>query len=126
MESPRKTYLQNCSGDVMSGIRTELFIFLTAFVTGAVLRMAYICLTYLRKIVKHRKILVDIEDMIYWIGSSLYLFVQIYHTSDGRIRWFFLLGVAVGVVFISWIFKKIKNIYKKIYTARRKDLTGKP
>ena len=88
--------------------------------------MAYICLTYLRKIVKHRKILVDIEDMIYWIGSSLYLFVQIYHTSDGRIRWFFLLGVAVGVVFISWIFKKIKNIYKKIYTARRKDLTGKP
>lgn len=110
----------------MSEIRTELFIFLTAFVTGTVLRMAYICLAYLRKIARHRKMLVDIEDVIYWIGSSLYLFVQIYHTSDGRIRWFFLLGVAVGVVFISWIFKKIKNIYKKIYMARRKDLTGKP
>lgn len=110
----------------MSGIRTELMIFLTALATGAVLRMAYICLAYLRKVVRHRKILVGIEDIVYWVSSSLYLFVQICHTSDGRIRWFFLLGVAIGAFFISWILKKIKNMYKKIYTARRKDLPGKP
>lgn len=110
----------------MEGIRTEMLIFLTALVTGAVLRTAYLCLVYFRKIVKHGKILVGIEDIAYWLGCSLYLFVQICHTSDGRVRVFFLLGVAFGAVFTNWILKEVKKIHKKIYTGKGKDLEGNP
>lgn len=108
----------------MMEIREEVCVFLTALVSGAVLRTAYYCIVCLRDIVRHKPVMTEAEDILYWLGGAFYLFVQIYHTSDGGIRWYFVLGVVIGAFLTSWISRKIKKVYKKIYTRHKKDFMG--
>ena len=106
----------------MPGIHEEMMVFLIAVVSGAIVRLVYQCIRCFRRIVVHDLAAVSVEDMIFWLGSAVYLFVQIYHTSDGSIRWYFILGVALGVVFM-WVFlNEEEKLFKKIYGHKEKDL----
>lgn len=97
-------------------------IFLLAVIAGAVVRLSYRCICCFRSIVRHSLYAVEIEDMLFWIGAAVYLFVQIYHTSDGSIRWYFILGVVLGVVLMSAFLGGLEKMYKKIYGRKKKDL----
>ena len=105
----------------MPEIREEIMIFFTAVLTGAVLRTAYRCISCLREWIRHEPVAIELEDLFYWIAASIYFFVQIYHTSDGVIRWYFILGVVLGAIF-GWM----KKLHKKIYTRSHKDFTKNP
>lgn len=100
----------------MPQIRGELIIFLVAVITGILLRLVYQSIDCFRQLVRHSLFVMGIEDIIFWIGSALYVFVQIYYTSDGGIRWYFILGLAFGSAFSSAILKSLKKGRKKIYT----------
>ena len=63
---------------------------------------------------------IEIEDFLFWIFSALFLFVQIYHTTSGSIRWHFVLGVVFGAVISSFALWKAEKVYKKIYTRNQK------
>lgn len=102
----------------MMGIEKEMLIFLTAFLTGLFLRVAYRCLECLRDLVKHSMLAVGLEDLFYWIFAELYVFVQIYHTSSGSIRWYYVLGIVVGASLMSRFFRKLQKLCKKIYTRK--------
>lgn len=102
----------------MIGIEKEILIFLTAFSSGLFLRGTYRCLECFRDIVKHSFLAVGIEDLFYWIFVEMYLFVQIYHTSSGSVRWYYILGVVVGACLMSWLLQKVKKMCKKIYIRK--------
>lgn len=95
----------------MPGIEKEVIVFVVALLSGASVRLAYKCLGCFREIVKHSLILIGIEDMIFWIGAAIYLFIQIYQTNSGRIRWHFILGVVIGTVLMSVFVKKFEKIW---------------
>lgn len=121
MESSRITCSPSCSGDAMPGIREEMIVFLVAVVSGAIVRLAYQCIRCFRRIVAHDLAAIGVEDMIFWLGSAVYMFVQIYHTSDGSIRWYFILGVALGVILMAAFLSGFEKLYKKIYGHKKKD-----
>lgn len=106
----------------MPGIREEMMVFLAAVVSGAVVRLVYQCIRCFRRIVSHTLTAIGAEDMIFWLGSAVYMFVQIYHTSDGSIRWYFILGVALGAIFMSVFLVGEERLWKKIYGRKEKDL----
>ena len=106
----------------MLQIRGELVIFLVSVVTGIMLRLVYRSISIFRQLVEHSLFIIGIEDIIFWLGAALYVFVQIYHTSDGSIRWYFILGVALGVILMSVFLNKEEKLYKKIYGQKEKDL----
>ena len=58
--------------------------------------------------------MIGIEDILFWIFTAVYTFVQIYQTSSGVIRWYFVLGIVVGAFLISKILEKIERKMKKI------------
>ena len=97
-------------------------VFLSAVVSGAIVRLIYQCIRCFRRIVSHTLAAIGAEDLIFWLGSAVYMFVQIYHTSDGSIRWYFILGVALGVILMSVFLNKEEKLYKKIYGQKEKDL----
>lgn len=109
----------------MPGIRAEVYIFLISVVTGMVVRLAYRCISSFRQIIKHSLVLIEIEDLIYWTGTAVYVFVQIYHTSSGTIRWYSTLGLVLGAVIMTSFLKKCEKIHKKIYIFRVKRLDKK-
>ena len=99
----------------MTAIVGEMLGFLTAIISGMVVKLGYQTLCCVRDIWKHNYFLIGIEDLLFWIGTAMYLFVQIYHTNNGSVRWGFILGVVVGVWIASVILKKVKKTVEKIY-----------
>lgn len=99
----------------MPEIREEIIGFFIAFVSGAVVRLCYHCISCFRANFRHHLLLVEIEDMLYWITTAIYLFVQIYYTSNGVVRWYFALGVVFGVLVSTVFLREIKKMLKKIY-----------
>ena len=96
-------------------------VFLAAVVSGAIVRLVYQCIRCFRRIVSHTLAAIGAEDLIFWLGSAVYMFVQIYHTSDGSIRWYFILGVGLGVAFM-WVFlDREEKLFKKIYGRKQES-----
>lgn len=103
----------------MPEIREEVMIFFLAVLAGMIVRFAYRVLHCLRKIVRHSLFVIEAEDVLFWIGTAIYLFVQIYHTSDGSVRWYFVLGVVLGVIISSVFIAQIEKMKKKISILRK-------
>lgn len=97
-------------------IRSELLMVAVAFLTGIILRLGYACFQCLRCIYCHPGWLIHAEDFLFWIGAALYVFVQIYYTNHGVIRFDFALGVVVG----SLVSEKILRFFRK---RRKKNLS---
>ncbi|MDU3181469.1 MAG: spore cortex biosynthesis protein YabQ [Lachnospiraceae bacterium] len=89
-------------------------IFVHAVIAGMVVYGTYTLLRVIRRIIRHNLISVSIEDFLFWVGTSFYLFIEIYYTSDGSVRWFFILGVVLGMVFLSFLIFLTKKICEKI------------
>lgn len=95
------------------GIQREFTAFLMAVLSGGIVRLAYRCLSCFRQIIQHKHWVVELEDLFYWIGTAVFLFVQIYHISNGEIRWYIILGLAAGAAAMSVIIVHMEKIYKK-------------
>ena len=96
------------------GIEKELSIFIQAILAGNITYFVYTMLRVFRRILKHNLFWISLEDILYWIGTGLYLFICAYQSSNGSIRWYFVLGVLVGGILTHRIICKIpkKNIDK--------------
>ena len=110
----------------MYGIEVEGLSFLEAVLTGMTVCSVYTCLRALRRIIRHTPAAIAAEDLFFWLGTALYMFVQIHHTTSGSIRWYFILGVVLGAIFASVFFGWMKKLHKKIYTRSHKDFTKNP
>ena len=99
------------------GIGKELSVILQAVLAGNIIYLAYSVIRVVRRLWKHNLFFVSLEDLIFWIGTGIYLFVRIYQTSDGIIRWYFVIGVLLGGIVTHFI---IFQISKKYIAKRRK------
>ncbi len=109
---------------MMLGIGEETNIFLYAVLTGIVTFLVYQILILFRKLIRHHIAAVNAEDLLYWIGISIYIFCQMYRTTYGSIRWFFVLGVVLGNIltyFIKIFLKKTMAKWKKALEKRRQN-----
>ena len=68
----------------------------------------------MRSVIHHVHWVIELEDLIYWIGTAIFLFVQIYYTSSGSIRWYFILGIGIGVAAMSCLLAKLGKLCRKI------------
>lgn len=109
-------------------IAAEGMLFVSSLLTGVVILLVYDTLRIFRRVVKHGKIWVSVEDMFYWIGVSIYIFYIMYQKNDGTIRGFAIIGIAAGMFFynltvsqyvvekIAWILKKILHVVGMVLT----------
>ena len=56
------------------GIGVEAGVFLYAGLTGMTVWFFYGILICLRKIIPHTSLFVGVEDFLFWIGTSIYIF----------------------------------------------------
>lgn len=99
----------------MPGIDTEIRIFLYAILTGVLDTAVYLWLMVFRRIFPHRLWMLNLEDFCYWLVSALYTFVQIYHISDGILRWYIGLGILSGAVGMLMLSIGVVKAYQKIF-----------
>lgn len=105
---------QNCSGKWMLGLEKEVLIFVHAVFSGMSVYGAYTGIRIVRRIFRHTIRMISLEDFLFWVAVSFYLFIQIYETSNGSVRWFFVLGVAAGMISLAFFIRLIEKMWKKI------------
>lgn len=81
-----------------NAISGEFHFFLYATLTGVILSAVYDILRILRRVYTHGTVLIAIEDFIYWLGSALYISYILLFENSGVIRWFFVLGLLIGML----------------------------
>ncbi|MDD3173102.1 MAG: spore cortex biosynthesis protein YabQ [Herbinix sp.] len=84
-------------------ISVELQFFLISVLWGAILLLVYDCLRIFRRLIKHDTFFVALEDLIFWVFASLFIFIMMYKENNGIIRGFSVMGMAIGMVLYHYI-----------------------
>lgn len=93
------------------GIGEELTVFMHALLAGNLVCLVYEAIRIFRRIIRHTLFWISVEDLLFWIATAIYLFVRIFQTSSGMIRWYFVLGALVGGGLTYYLLEKIAKKY---------------
>lgn len=99
----------------MGALYREGLIFAGAVLSGMTVYSFYRCLALLRRLIRHSPAAVEAEDFLFWTATAVYTFVQIYHTNNGRVRWYYILGLVLGVLLMTVLSKTARKLRKKLY-----------
>lgn len=80
----------------------ELILFMKSLWYGFLLFFTYDCLRILRRVFRHSVGMVAFEDLLFWSGSSLFLFSRFFRENSGVLRSYMFAGVAAGI--LAWYF----------------------
>jgi spore cortex biosynthesis protein YabQ len=99
-------------------ITIELQFFLLSILWGGLLLLAYDVLRIFRRLIKRGAILVAVEDLIFWLLASLFIFTMIFHNNNGIIRGFSIIGMILGIILYHFSISEwlVKSITKLIQT----------
>ena len=82
----------------MSGeIVKEWHFWLVSIATGAFMAFVYDVLRLLRRLLRHGRFAVDLEDILYWTACFGLSFTLLYYRNNGVIRFAAVLGAAGAV-----------------------------
>lgn len=123
----------------MELILGQLRYFSVSLLYGIGLMLVYDGFVVFRHFVKHGKFLLLLEDWLFWLLASLFVFQMVFEMNYGIIRSFFVISLVVGMVcykklvskyiingicaVISWIFRPyvwIRGKYRKKLENRKK------
>ena len=111
-------------------VTNELLVFFSSFIGGVLMGIIFDFFRIIRKIKKHGDILTAIEDILFWIISSVLVFFIVLYFNSGEIRWYIFVALVIGSVLyyltissflrkivlwiISFLIKIIKFLIKSI------------
>lgn len=100
-------------------ILVELRFFVISILWGCLIVIIYDCLRIIRNLIKHNKLTVALEDIVYWIICGFLIFQMMYKHNNGIIRTFSILGMLIGMLiykysFSEFLVKNISSILKKL------------
>ena len=83
----------------------EVTFFLHSIFVGLIITFAYDWILIFRKLWKHGRILTSSEDLIYWFACGIGVFYMLYRENSGVLRWFAVMGAALGMLFYKILLK---------------------
>lgn len=96
------------------GISEELYILWSAVWTGCVICGVHEALCLLRRIIKHTDRMVGVEDFLFWVGTTVFVFQKVFEVNNGSWRWYFALGIVVGVWAVHTIWSGLEKVVRKL------------
>lgn len=85
-------------------IQKETMVFLMAAGHGAMLALIYDFLRALRRVIPHSMSAVSAEDFLFWIAAGFLTFCLLFLETDGEIRGYVAVGIALGTALYLQIF----------------------
>lgn len=79
-------------------IIADLDLWLASIVAGACMAFAYDLLRLFRRLVRHGRLAVDMEDLAYWTLCFFASFTLLYYGNNGVIRFVAVFGAAIGML----------------------------
>lgn len=85
----------------------QIYFLICSVFTGIIITLVYDGIKIIREVIRHNGFFIAIEDVLFWIFASLFLFMMLYRVNDGTVRWFSIAGTGAGM----WIYKKVAGQY---------------
>ena len=124
----------------------ETVFLLHCISVGVLITFAYDLLLVCRNCFRHGRILVSIEDFLYWAVCAIFIFLVLYCENDGILRGYCIIGAAIGMMFykkffspyivhfmstvfrkaihvVGWILRKLMFPFRMLFLGIRKGLT---
>lgn len=95
-------------------ITLELQFFMVSILWGALILLAYDGLRIIRRLIRHNSIIIAIQDLLFWISASIFIFAMIYVKNNGTIRGFSVMGMGIGMVLYHYI---LSDLVVKLVTG---------
>lgn len=97
-------------------ISKQVEIFFLSILTGIFLGFFYDLIRFLRRIIKHSMLFIQIQDFLYWLIVSIIVFLVLLYKNNGEIRVFFILGMFTSMIFYfftisAFIIKILLRLY---------------
>lgn len=117
-----------------TNIMQEIYFLMHAIVMGILITFVYDWIRIIRRVVNHNLFFISMEDLFFWIGCSIGVFLMFYRENNGTLRWFAIIGAAIGmslykvtlsyffVTYMSLVLKKVINIITKLILIILKPL----
>ena len=83
----------------------EVTFFLHSILMGLIITFAYDWVRILRKLIRHGRVLTSVEDLLYWFACGISVFYMLYRENSGVLRWFAVMGAALGMLFYKAVIK---------------------
>lgn len=88
-------------------IIADLDLWLVSITAGICMAFVYDILRLFRRLVRHGRLAVDVEDLLYWTICFFASFTILYYANNGVIRFVAVLGAALGMLLYSVTIGKI-------------------
>ena len=89
----------------------QAWLFLSTVIIGAGLGLFYDVFRVLRKTAPHRSFAVQFEDLLFWLAVTALVFYFMLHSNYGEIRFFSLLGIAIGgILYFATISRPVLKV----------------
>lgn len=100
--------------DMSQDIVQEAVFFLHSILMGLVITFAYDWVLIFRKLFTHGRFFMSVEDFVYWFACGIGVFYMLYRENNGILRWFAVVGAALGMMIYKTIIKnRFVNIVSK-------------
>ena len=91
----------------------ELRFLLYSFLLGVIITFVYDNIRVFRRVLRHNTFFVSMEDLFFWIGVSLSVFLLQHKENNGIFRWFSVVGAFLGMLIYR---KTLSRFYIKQMT----------
>lgn len=79
-------------------VAEQLYIFGWAIIYGIIVGVSYDFIRIMRRIIPHKRTLINLEDLFFWILTSIIVFQYIFTFNNGNIRFYIFLGLGIGCI----------------------------
>lgn len=107
MEVKEILFWENCSNNMSPEIINESHFLFYSILSGIIITVVYDAIKIIRNVIPHNGFFEALEDTIFWIFASLFLFSMLYKVNNGTVRWFAIAGTFVGML----VYKKTLGQY---------------
>lgn len=108
----------------MSGeIINEWYFWVVSVAAGAAMAFVYDLLRLFRRIIRHNRVFVDIEDLIFWTACFFASFTLLYYVNNGVIRFAAVLGAAFGMWLHAMTLGRLLTPVSRIIKSVNKKIT---
>jgi len=76
----------------------EIHFLLYSFALGIIITFVYDNIRVVRRVLKHNTFFISIEDLLFWIGVALSIFLLQHRENEGVFRWFSVAGAFLGMI----------------------------
>ena len=88
-------------------IYDEMTLFGICLVLGAGLTFIYDVIRILRILIRHADVVVDIEDLMFWIFTAWMVFRTLVVYNSGTLRAYAFFGIFLGVIIYALTFSRL-------------------